>query len=93
MSADKNHVVVTIADVTVSARICELVQNQSGALDASVADVKACCSTEEFEAYRQAIGQIMGRMYLSVLEPLWTQHPSTAPVWFKELQRKHGKAP
>ena len=48
-------------------------------LDASVADVQASCLLPEFEKHRREVGQIMGRMLLDIMNPLYDQHPEIKP--------------
>ena len=40
------------------------------------------CNQTEFEAYRDAIGKIMGAIYFEVLAPIYERHPRLRP---KEL--------
>jgi hypothetical protein len=40
-------------------------------------------SSSKFERYRREVGQIMGRMLLDIMNPLYDQHPEIKP---KELK-------
>jgi len=52
-------------------------------LDASIADVQASCPLPEFERYRHEVGQIMGRMLLDIMNPLYDEHPEIKPTGLK----------
>jgi hypothetical protein len=54
-----------------------------GCLDGSTATVRGRCSSEEFAAYRRAVGRIMGEILLEVLNPLYAEHPSLKPAEMK----------
>lgn len=51
-------------------------------LNESVALAKERCTDAEFKAYRTVVGTLMGEMLLSVMNPLYKEHPDLKP---KEL--------
>lgn len=44
-------------------------------LDESVAVVQSRCDEDEFKAYREAVGFIMGEMLIKIMNPLYEKHP------------------
>jgi Zn-dependent membrane protease YugP len=44
-------------------------------LDASVLLVEERCIPAELDAYRKAVGQLMGAMLTGVMNPLYARHP------------------
>jgi hypothetical protein len=50
-----------------------------GRLNNSIITVKEACPSQEFKAYRLAVGKIMGEMLLEVMNPLYAEHPSLKP--------------
>jgi hypothetical protein len=67
----------------VAKEVSELMLNIGARLDASLVRIKERCSAAEFEAYRKAVGKIMGEMLLEVMNPLYQKHPDLKP---KELK-------
>ncbi len=67
----------------VAKEVSNLMLEVGARLDASTALVKERCSAVEFEAYRRAVGKIMGEMLLEVMNPLYQKHPDLKP---KELR-------
>lgn len=82
---------VRIGNRELAAKLCALVQDQSDQLNESAADVRDACPAEEFEAYRDAVGVLMGTMLTEVLEPLWNQHTDLAPAWYGEMLASRAK--
>jgi hypothetical protein len=68
-----------IRNTAVARQISELMIGISGQLDRSIVKVKTQCSAEEFEAYKHAVGRILGDVLLEVLNPLYAEHPSLKP--------------
>jgi len=68
-----------IRNTEIAQQISELMIEVSGRLDSSIITVKARCSSEEFEAYKRAVGRILGEVLLGVLNPLYAEHPSLKP--------------
>jgi hypothetical protein len=44
---------------------------------------KWSCLLPEFERHRREVGQIMGRMLLDIMNPLYDQHPEIKPTGLK----------
>jgi len=63
----------------IAKQVNTLMLELSARLDASVKLVMETSDSEEFHRYRQAIGKIMGAVYLDVLSPLYAEHPSLTP--------------
>jgi len=68
-----------INDKDIAKEISQLMLEYAAKLDVSVALVKQKCSMEEFEAYRKAVGTVMGYMLLDVMNPLYEKHPDIKP--------------
>jgi hypothetical protein len=60
-------------------QINQVMLEHSQELDESVRLVLETCTTEEFEAYRDAVGQIMGTMLLDIMNPIYLEHPELKP--------------
>lgn len=67
----------------VAAEVSKLMLEFGARLDASIALVQSRCTPQEFQAYRKAVGGIMGSMLLEVMNPLYEKHPQLKP---KELR-------
>jgi hypothetical protein len=48
-------------------------------LDSSVKLVMDTSGAEEFDAYRNAVGQIMGTMLLDIMNPIYREYPELKP--------------
>ena len=68
-----------ISDINTARQVSELMLDVSGRLDESVATVSKNCPSEEFVAYRTAVGRILGEILLDVLNPLYAKHPVLKP--------------
>lgn len=66
-------------DQETAAEISALMLGIGKKLDASLAAVRQSCPEPEFEAYRLAVGKIMGEILLEVLNPIYTTHPALKP--------------
>ncbi|HEX9572456.1 MAG TPA: hypothetical protein VF994_00080 [Myxococcales bacterium] len=58
--------------------VSELLRAAVAKLDESVRVVQGAAPSE-FEAYRRAVGRIMGAIYLDLLTPLYAQYPEIDP--------------
>lgn len=67
------------SDKELARRAAALVQRQSGELDASLAELQSECTQDEFNQYRAAVANIMGAMFVEILEPIWEEFPELAP--------------
>jgi hypothetical protein len=47
--------------------------------DAALANIRALCSQEEFDKYRQAIGKTMGAMLFELINPIVAKYPDLKP--------------
>jgi hypothetical protein len=72
-----------ISDLDVARRVSMLMLEIGAKLDASIADVQASCPLPEFEMYRREVAQIMGRMLLDLMNPLYDEHPEIKPKGLK----------
>lgn len=68
-----------ITDNETAKYVSELMLDISGRLDESVAKVNKTCSPAEDSVYRRAVGGILGKILLEVLNPLYREHPSLKP--------------
>ena len=68
-----------IANRDIAKQILDELFDLSGRLDWSVATVRDRCPESELVAYRRAIGQVMGEMWVEVLRPLLAAHPDLTP--------------
>jgi len=68
-----------IADRDTAKQILDELFDLSGRLDWSVATVRDRCPESELIAYRRAIGQVMGEMWVAVLRPILAAHPDLTP--------------
>jgi hypothetical protein len=56
----------------------------SDILNESIRRVMETCPDEEFKAYRRVVAQIMGSMYLDVMQPIHRQYPDLEPQDLRE---------
>ena len=79
----------------VAARIQELAMDCTRAIDESVAVLQAeGCSEEEWTRHGRHAGMIMADIFRLILAPLYDEHPSLAPDWYREMDaRKARTAP
>jgi hypothetical protein len=63
----------------------KMLRECSATLNESVRHVMETCPEDEFKAYRRVIGQIMGAIYLDVVQPIHRQYPDLEP---EEMRRK-----
>jgi hypothetical protein len=68
-----------IRDALIAQQISDLMIEFQSRLNSSIVTVKEKCSSEEFIAYRRAVGKTMGEMLLEVMNPLYVEHPSLKP--------------
>jgi hypothetical protein len=66
-------------NIEVAEKVAILMLQINSKLNDSVAYVRDTCSKEEFEAYRKAVGMLMGSILLDVEEPIYKEHPSLRP--------------
>jgi hypothetical protein len=73
-----------ISNKATARRVERTMRKCSRALDESVRLVMETCTDAEFKAYRKVIAQIMGAIYLDVMQPIHRRFPVLEP---KELRR------
>ena len=64
--------------------VSEFVLKASGELDESITFVRDNCSEAEFLAYRDSIRSVMHDLWVSVLKPIYGDHPDLEPEGLKE---------
>lgn len=69
----------------IAAELNKLMLEYAAKLDASVELVQKECDKEDFEAYRDGVGKIMGCMLFEVINPLYEKYPELTP---KEMKRQ-----
>jgi hypothetical protein len=50
-----------------------------GSLEDSLWFVKENCTEEEYQAYKRAIGRVMGSIVIEIFNPLYVLHPEIDP--------------
>lgn len=68
-----------VRNESVASDVAQLMLECTTRLDGSVALVQEKCSHEEFNAYRLAVGKVLGEILLEVLNPLYEEHPELKP--------------
>jgi hypothetical protein len=80
--------VLSISNPNLARKICEMLLRHADELNEPATVAQASCTQEEFEAYREVVGRLMGWAYADALEPLWNQHSALAPPWYAEMLAK-----
>ena len=68
-----------IQDDALAKDALSLIENANGLLTKSLTLVREK-SPGEYEQFRGAMAQVLGRLFFLVMEPIYRQHPSLAPV-------------
>ncbi len=63
----------------VAEKLTVLMLQINSKLQDSVAFVRDTCTSKEVEAYRKAVGNIMGTILMNIEEPIYKEHPSLMP--------------
>ncbi|MBB5944497.1 hypothetical protein [Xanthomonas sp. 3307] len=71
-----------ISDKNVAELICNKILEANASLDEVVALALDGASEEEAKRVRQVVGRISGELLLSLLNPLYREHPSIKPDGF-----------
>lgn len=71
-------------DIDLAKSIVEKALAYSRALDESVKEVKDNCPDYVFQGYRREAGRVMGHLFTDLLAPIWNEHESLAPEWYKK---------
>jgi hypothetical protein len=66
-------------DEKTAQRIAAVMQQVTGKLDESIRLVQSSSNEAEFLKFREVVGNLMGRIYLDVLQPIYNEHPSLMP--------------
>ena len=68
----------------VANEINELMLELYRQMQESIDNVKITCSDEEYQAYNQAVGIVVGTILRQVLEPLYRDNPALKPPGWDE---------
>ncbi|KQV94566.1 hypothetical protein [Rhizobacter sp. Root1221] len=60
-------------------QISDLMLEIGSKLNQSVVLARDTCEASEFDEYRGVVGQLMGTMFLEVMNPLYSIHPELKP--------------
>ena len=83
-----------IRDNGVAKDALSLLENANGLLTKSLALVREKSTPDEYNEFRGAMAQVLGRLFFLVMEPIYREHPSFAPAdtpkefrdsWSKEV--------
>jgi hypothetical protein len=69
-----------IKDRTTAKNALDLVNKGHGLLMESLRLVEAECSGEEYKAFQTEMAQVLGQLFFLVMEPIYREHPSLAPL-------------
>jgi hypothetical protein len=70
-------------DFATARDISALMLDISARLDASVRTLRDHADAEEYDAYRLAVGTLMGGIYCEILTPIYSQYPALRPEALK----------
>jgi hypothetical protein len=68
-----------ISDPAIANQISSMMLRVCEQLDESVLNAQGVLPDDEFRAYRRAVGAVMGEVLLTVLNPIFSKHPSLKP--------------
>ena len=71
-----------IKDARVAKSALRLLTKAKAPLERSLVLVRANCSAEEYDEYARAMSHVLGRIFFLLENPIFCQHPSTAPAGF-----------
>jgi hypothetical protein len=60
-------------------KIIDLMLRLGAEQNAALAEIRSICAEDEFQSYKQMIGQSMGCMFLDVINPLVERYPYLKP--------------
>lgn len=72
-----------IKDENIAKKLISVLNDCSSEMNESIRLVQKNCTDEEFNAYREAAGFVMGYMYTDVLAPIYKAHPDLEPEELK----------
>ena len=61
-------------------------------LNEALRTVQQNCNEEEFKYYRLAFGNVMGTLFLDVLDRLYKEHPSLTPLELRKSESGDGQS-
>ena len=68
-----------------AAKLVLYLQAANAELARAVQLVKDECSADEFEAWRMRLAEVLGALFIDVLDPLYRERPSLAPETLRDL--------
>jgi hypothetical protein len=68
-----------IKDKKTAKQVSRLLLHCCSNLDQSVSLVMESCDKQEFQEYRKIIGDVMGVLFLDILDPVYKLHPDLKP--------------
>jgi hypothetical protein len=68
-----------IKDETIAKQALDLMNKGHALLMDSLKLVQEKCSDEEYKEFQPEMAQVLGRLFFSLMEPIYRQHPSLAP--------------
>jgi hypothetical protein len=68
-----------ITDKQTASEIGNRVLEVNRLLNEAVSIAHARCPTAEFSAFRLAVGQVLGELLLTIVNPLYQEHPDIKP--------------
>ncbi len=72
-----------IKDKNIAEKLISVLDECSSQLNESIRLVQQNCTEDEFNAYREGVGYVMGYMYTDVLAALYKVHPDLEPDGLK----------
>ena len=73
-----------ISNKAIARKVEKTMRKCSAALNESIRLVMDTCPEAEFKAYRKTLGQIMGAIYLDVMQPIHRRFPDLEPQELKK---------
>ncbi len=66
-------------DRATAGRVEELLRHVTKELDDSIGIVMEASPPDEFQSYRRLAGDLMGAIFLDILQPIYREHPDLTP--------------
>lgn len=73
-----------LMDKDIALQVSNIMIELSSKLNQSIVLVQNNCSNEDFEAYRQKAGYIMGTIYTDIMLPIYKRYPEIEPNELKD---------
>ncbi|GEM_PF-217208 len=74
-----------IKDKEVAVPLDKLMKEITKEINESIILVQEQCSEEEFKTYRRAAAQVMGDIFLDIMNPIYNLHPDIIPDEMKDI--------